>query len=208
MSKLRILIVEDEAVTAADLHDELIMHGFEVAAIADNAEEALRLAEEGKPDMVLMDIKIAGFIDGILAASGMRGMQIPVIFLTSHYDEATLSRAKRVSPVGYLTKPFEPHQLAVAIEIGLARHRSDIERVRLLHELEQERAKVKVLTGLLPICACCKKIRDDSGYWHSVESYIASHSDVTFTHGYCPPCADEAMAALDRTAAAIPKGIA
>lgn len=140
MSKIRILIVEDEAVTAADLHDELIAQGYEVTAIADNAEDALRLAEDGKPDLVLMDINIAGFIDGVLAASGMRGLEIPVIFLTAHYDEATLARAKRTTPVGYITKPFEPHQISVAIEIGIARHRSEMERVRLMRELEQKHA--------------------------------------------------------------------
>ena len=203
--KLRTLIVEDEAVTAADLHDELIAQGYEVTAVTDNAEAALRLAEEGRPDIVLMDINLAGPIDGVLAASGMRGLEIPVVFLTAHYDEATLARAKKASPVGYITKPFEPHQLSVTIEIGIARHRSDMERMRLVRELAQERANVKTLRGLLPICACCKKIRDDAGYWHGVESYLASHSDATFTHGYCPACERKTNEELDRAAELIPK---
>ena len=205
MSKLRILIVEDEAVTAADLHDELIAQGYEVTGTADTATDALRLAEEGKPDLVLMDINLAGSTDGVLAASAIRGLEIPVIFLTAHYDEATLARAKRATPVGYLTKPFEPHQLSVAIEIGIARHRSDIERVRLVRELEQERAQVKTLHGLLPICSCCKKIRDDAGYWQSVEGYIAAHSEATFSHGYCPDCAREVSREIDRATDPAPK---
>ena len=196
--KPRILIVEDEAVTAADLHDELIEQGYEVTAVTDNAETALRLAEEGKPDLVLMDINLAGIIDGILVASGMRGLEIPVIFLTAHYDEATLARAKKASPVGYITKPFEPHQLSVTIEVGIARHRSDMERMRLMRDLAHERANVKTLRGLLPICACCNKIRDDAGDWHRIENYVAAHSDATFTHGYCPACERETTEALDR----------
>lgn len=189
MSKIRILIVEDEAVTAADLHDELMSRGYEVAGTASTAEHALRLAEEQRPDLVLMDIKLGGSADGIHAASAMRGAEIPVVFLTAHYDEQTLARAKHATPVGYITKPFEPHELAVAIEIGIERHRSDMERVRLLRELDAEREQVKLLRGLLPICAGCKKIRGDDGYWESVESYISAHSEATFTHGYCPECA-------------------
>lgn len=193
MSKIRILIVEDEAVTAADLHDELTSQGYDVVASTDTAESAQRVAEETKPDIVLMDIKLAGAADGVLAASAMRGAGIPVIFLTAHYDERTLARAKKATPVGYITKPFEPHELTVAIEIGLERHRSDMERMRLLRELEVERAHVKALRGLLPICAGCKKIRDEEGQWQSVESYVASRSEATFTHGYCPECAKHVL---------------
>ena len=193
MSKLRILIVEDEAVTAADLHDELIAQGYEVTAIADTAEGALRLAEEGKPDLVLMDIKLADFIDGVLAASGMRGLEIPVIFLTAHYDEQTLDRAKRAAPVGYITKPFRPHDLSIAIEMGIERHRTDAERMRLLRELEFERAEVKTLRGLLPVCPRCKKLREDDGYWENVNAYISGHGKVDHTHLYCPACAEKGL---------------
>ena len=197
MKKLRILIVEDEAVTAADLHDELIAQGYDVSGTAGTAEGALRLAAESPPDLVLMDIQLAGSGDGIHAASAMRGAEIPVIFLTAHYDDRTLGRAKLAKPVGYITKPFEPHQLSVAIEIGIERHRSDTERMRLARELDEERAQVKILRGLLPICACCKKIRDDAGDWQTVERYIATHSAATFSHTYCPECGRKAMAELD-----------
>lgn len=193
MSKARILIVEDEAVTAADLHDELVAQGFEVVGTADTAEGAMKQAEIQRPDLVLMDITLGSAADGVHAASAMRGMEIPVIFLTAHYDERTLSRAKQATPVGYITKPFEPHELCVAIEIGLERHRSDMERMRLVRELDRERAQVKLLSGLLPICSCCKKIRDDDGYWQNVEAYLTRHSDAKFTHGYCPECAQRVL---------------
>ena len=194
MSAIRIFIVEDEAVTAADLHDELIAQGYEVAGTADTAQSAVRGVEETKPDLVLMDIQLAGEVDGVLVASAMRGAGVPVIFLTAHYDRRTLERAKRATPVGFLTKPFEPHELCVAIEIGMERHRSEVERARLARELEEERARVKTLRGLLPICCCCKKVRDDEGYWETVEAYIAGHSEASFTHGYCPECAENVMA--------------
>ena len=68
------------------------------------------------------------------------------------------------------------------------RKRVELERVRLIGELQQTLAEVKQLSGLLPICAGCKKIRDDHGYWKQIESYIAAHSQATFTHGLCPEC--------------------
>ena len=191
MSKLRILIAEDEAVTAADLHDELTAQGYTVIGTADTAVGALKLAEEGRPDLVLMDINLAGSADGVHAAIALRGAEIPVIFLTAHYDEATLARASRATPVGYITKPFEPHQLSVAIEIGMARHRSDTERMRLLREIEHERAEVKTLRGLLPVCTRCKQLRNDDGYWENVEAYISGHGVVDSAHSLCPACMSE-----------------
>ena len=197
MNATRIFIVEDEAVTAADLHDELLAQGYEVAGIADTAQAAVRGIEETRPDLVLMDISLAGYVDGVLVASALRGAGVPVIFLTAHYDRKTIERAKAATPVGYLIKPFAPHQLAVTIEIGLERHRSEAERMRLVRELAAERAQVKTLRGLLPICCHCKKIRDDAGYWQSVETYVSAHSDAEFTHGYCPACAEKARAEVD-----------
>lgn len=191
------MIVEDEAITAADLNHELTSQGYEVVGTADTAASALRMSEEKSPDLVLMDIKLAGSIDGVIAASALRSEDIPVIFLTAHYDERTLERAKLVSPVGYITKPFDPHQLGVAIEMGITRHRSDIERIWLTGELEKERAELKVLRGLLPICCCCKRIRNSCGEWQNVESYLTGHSDVTFTHTYCPECVCTALDPLD-----------
>ncbi len=144
MSKLRILIAEDEAVTAADLHDELTAQGYEVTGTARSAESALSLAVAHKADLVFMDIRLAGPADGVNAAIALHAVNIPVIFLTSHYDDQTLERAKRAKPVGYITKPFEPHHLAVAIEMGMERHRSHTmltQRVRKLeHDLNQMKA--------------------------------------------------------------------
>jgi AmiR/NasT family two-component response regulator len=138
--KLRILIVEDEAVSAADLHDELIAQGYEVTGIADTAADAFRLAEEGGPDLVLMDINLEEPADGIHAALALRSIGIPVIFLTAHYDERTLDRAKRAKPVGFIAKPYKPHDLPIAIEIGIARHRSEAERARLTREIAEAKA--------------------------------------------------------------------
>ncbi len=143
MTRPRILIVEDEAVTAADLHDELIAQGYEVTGTTGTAEDAIRLAEKDPPDLVLMDIQLAGSADGILAASAMLQAAIPVIFLTAHYDARTLARAKLARPVGYIAKPVELHQLSIAIEMGIERHRSDTERLRLARQLAEHAANLE-----------------------------------------------------------------
>jgi PAS domain S-box-containing protein len=77
-------------------------------------------------------------------------------------------------------------------------HRAEVERERLLQELQTALARVKLLSGLLPICANCKKIRDDQGYWKQVESYIEGHSEATFSHGICPECLHQLYPALEQ----------
>jgi PAS domain-containing protein len=78
------------------------------------------------------------------------------------------------------------------------RHRAEAERERLIQELQAALARVKLLSGLLPICANCKKVRDDQGYWKQVESYIESHSEATFSHGICPECLHQLYPGLEQ----------
>jgi len=90
-----------------------------------------------------MDINLGETADGIHAALAMRSAGIPVIFLTAHYDEATLDRAKRAKPVGFIAKPFKPRDLPIAIEIGIARHRSEAERTQLAREIAEAREQLQ-----------------------------------------------------------------
>ena len=73
--------------------------------------------------------------------------------------------------------------------------KSSAKRAQLINDLQRALSKVKILSGLLPICSSCKKIRDDKGYWNQIESFISAHSDTTFTHGMCPGCLQELFAA-------------
>lgn len=133
-------------------------------------------------------------MDGIETAAIVRSKyQLPVIYLTAYSDDATFQRAKITEPFGYLLKPFEEKELRTNIEMALYKHRMEKERERLVTDLKQALNAVKLLSGLLPICAACKKIRDDNGYWSEVENYIRLHSDAEFTHGYCPECADHVL---------------
>ena len=190
----KILVTEDEGIVAADIEDRLLRLGYDVVGTADNGEDALRLVEKHKTDLCMMDIMIKGPMDGIETATKVREKyNIPVIFLTAYSDDPTFERAKITEPFGYLLKPFEEKELRTNIEMALYKHRMEVERENLITELRAALAQVKVLSGLLPICASCKKIRDDKGYWNDVENYIRKHSDAEFTHGFCPDCADKLL---------------
>ena len=124
MSKPTILIVEDEPLIADDIAEVLEKNGFTVVDVVDEAEEALTAIEEYQPDLALLDINIEGAIDGIdLAAK----LNIPFIFLTSYYDKPTLARAAKVSPSGYLVKPFDENDLVANIEIALSKKRAQLQ---------------------------------------------------------------------------------
>jgi DNA-binding NtrC family response regulator len=128
MSKATILIVEDEAIIAKDLSEQLTRLGYEVLGITATGEEAVVLARERRPDVVLMDIRLKGPMDGIRAAGAIgRDGKAPVIYLTAHSDSATLQRAKLTGPVGYILKPFEERELETQIEIALYKHKLDRE---------------------------------------------------------------------------------
>ncbi len=123
----RILIVEDERVTAEDLRDTLTDLGYTVTASVSSGADAIAQAEENPPDIALMDIRIQGEMDGTAAALVLRErFNIPVIYLTAHADSATVARAKDAGPLGYITKPFQEAALHASIEIALHRHREEL----------------------------------------------------------------------------------
>jgi two-component system cell cycle sensor histidine kinase/response regulator CckA len=126
MSKKKVLIVEDEGIVALDLKSRLEKWGYEVAELASSGEEALRIAEKERPDLVLMDIVLAGKMNGIDAAARIRErVDTPVIYLTAYTDGATLQRAKSTTPYGYIVKPFQERELECNIEIALYKHAAE-----------------------------------------------------------------------------------
>ncbi len=309
----RILIVEDEPVIATALKQRLVALGYEVCGMALAGEEAIELAGRTSPDLVLMDIRLEGDMEGTDAAASIRSsFKVPIVFVTAHADEEILQKAKQSDPFGYLVKPYSRRELRTTIEVALYKARAEkmivrakeewentfdavpdlillldtdyrilrankaavsrlgmtseemvgrkcfecfhaekappehcpharllsdgkphfgeitenrlgavfevgvwplrdaegrtwgavdvarditerkhaeAERERLILELQQALAEVKTLSGLLPICASCKKIRDDQGYWQQIEAYISDHSHAEFTHSICPDCA-------------------
>lgn len=118
----RILIVEDEMIVAHSIQMRLELYGYQVVGLATTGDDAIGLLEESRPDLILMDIRLSGELDGIRAAEQIRkSWDVPVIFLTAYSDDETLARAKITEPFGYIIKPFETRELVNNIEIALYR---------------------------------------------------------------------------------------
>jgi PAS domain S-box-containing protein len=142
----RILIVEDEVIVARNIASRLRELGYVVPTIAASGEEALRRAAELRPDLVLMDIKLRGAMDGIAAAGEIRDqLDIPVVYLTGYADPKTLERAKVTEPFGYILKPFEVRELQSTVEMALYKHALD-RRLRLLSAALEAAANAIVIT--------------------------------------------------------------
>ncbi len=123
MSNKRILVVEDESIVAADIHDRLVKLGYLVVGHATTGPDAVVLARTVDPDIVLMDIRLKGNMDGVEAAGLINESGIvPVVYMTAYADEDTLARAKTTGPYGYIIKPFNERELHSTIEMALYRH--------------------------------------------------------------------------------------
>jgi YesN/AraC family two-component response regulator len=201
--KVRVLIAEDDFLVGQMIRGTVEELGCTVIAEADNGVEAVRLVETIQPDLVLMDIQMPD-MNGIEAARLIyESRPTPVVVLTAYETSTLVEQASRAGVGAYLVKPPNARELERAITIALARFEDMLELQRLntelqlrytekealVSELQAALAKVKLLSGLLPICASCKKIRDDQGYWTQIEVYIRDHSEAEFSHGICPTCA-------------------
>lgn len=123
----RIFIVEDESVVAWYLQEDLENMGHEIVDSVASGEEAMQLIVETQPELVLMNIRLQGQMDGIATAAQIRkDFNIPVVYLTAHADDATLGRAIATNPYGYLVKPFQEREVRTTIEIALRRHELEL----------------------------------------------------------------------------------
>ncbi|NMB77906.1 MAG: response regulator [Methanomicrobiales archaeon] len=123
MKPTRLLVVEDEFITGADLQSGLIEMGYDVPEVVDSGEDAIERAGTLRPDAILMDITLRGKLTGIEAAEVIRkNYGIPIIFLTAHSDDPTFQKAIRSEPFGFIIKPYEPHNLRTSIEMALFKH--------------------------------------------------------------------------------------
>jgi len=126
MAEANILVVDDEGIVAMDLSARLQRLGYRVCGRASSGEEAINKATADRPDLVLMDIKLKGQVDGVEAAQYIRTrLGLAVIFVTAFADEKTLERAKVAEPYGYITKPFEESDLQTAVEMALYKHAAE-----------------------------------------------------------------------------------
>lgn len=150
-----ILIVEDEGIVAQDLMEALIRLGYHICGVASEGTQAVAMATQLQPELVVMDVSLRGEIDGIQAARLMQERShVPIIFLTGHRDSETLQRAVLTGPLGYLIKPFQEDELHCAIEVAIHKHRSEqavrerADELRRNAELMQNLSLIDELTQL------------------------------------------------------------
>lgn len=186
----KILVVEDDINVATVLEARLESYGYAVCAIAETGKGAVDATNAHHPDLVLMDIMLKGEMNGIEAAEIInQEHDMPIIYLTCLNSDEIMDRAINTNPYGYIVKPYDYGELRSCIAVALTKYKAAKERDHLIVELKKALQEVKRLSGLLPICAACKQIRDKQGQWHAIEDYITDHSEADFSHSVCPTCA-------------------
>lgn len=152
----------------------------------DRMKDAKALTEKHQIDVAMIDLSLPDSF-GLDTFSAFHDAfpLVPVVIMTAYKDHALALESVKKGAQDYLFKG-EPSPTAIVRTLRYA-----IERQHLTTELKNALAQVRQLKGLLPICAACKKIRDDKGYWNQIEAYISEHSEAQFSHSICPKCAKE-----------------
>jgi AmiR/NasT family two-component response regulator len=188
---LQVLIVDDQESIREILQHQLEKIGHKIIGKASDGLQAVELTESLHPDVVLMDIEMPN-LNGLEATKIiMEKSPTPVVLLTSYDDPDMVRQASQAGAGAYLLKPPGSEEIGRTMIIAAARFADLMELRRLNTELKKALEHVKVLSGLIPICANCKKIRNDEGYWKAVEVYITEKTDVHFSHSLCPACIDK-----------------
>ena len=187
----RILIADDDPITRLMLSTLLKEWGYDVAEARDGPEALRILEQDESPAFAIVDWLMPG-MDGVDVCRAIRKSReakpLYVILLTVKSERAALLEALAAGADDFVSKPFDYEELRVRLQVGkrvIGLQESLLQHAR---ELQEALDQVKTLTGLLPICASCRKIRDDQGYWSQVEAYLGDRLDVRFTHGLCPDC--------------------
>ncbi|MCU0610067.1 MAG: response regulator [Chitinispirillaceae bacterium] len=180
-----ILIVDDNP-TNIQMLGAVLKTGNYTVSVAMSGAEALQFLEKILFDVILLDVMMPE-MDGYEVCRTLkrddRLKAIPVIFLTAKTDTDDIVNGFKAGAIDYVTKPFQAEEL-------LARVAAHVEIVR-------SRTEIKKLKSFLPICAGCKSIRNDEGYWRALETYLSENAGITFSHGLCPECKTKLYPELD-----------
>ena len=188
---MRILVAEDELIIRTLVGDVLKKSGFDVVKVSDGANALGAMQAPDAPPLAILDWMMPE-VDGLEVVRRIRAQSTNrppyLILLTARDSKVDLVAGLQAGANDYVSKPFDPRELLARVAVG----RRMIELQEMLaariEELGQALEEIKTLRGILPICANCKKIRDDQGYWQQVEVYIHDHTDAQFSHGICPEC--------------------
>ncbi len=193
-SNIKILIVDDDPELLFATARIVKSAGYRVYT-ASTAGQCMELIESNRPDLILLDVMLPDANGQALCSQIKADPAFKNIFVVLISGTITGSAEQAdgldLGADGYIARPITNRELLARIGAMVRILKAERERDRVITQLEEALARVKKLSGLLPICAGCKKIRDDKGYWKQIESYLSKHTDATMSHGICPECADK-----------------
>jgi sigma-B regulation protein RsbU (phosphoserine phosphatase) len=198
---VKILIAEDEPLSRRLLQHVLTEHGHDVIVTSDGIQAWEVLQSDDAPHLAVVDWMMPG-LTGLQLCNLVH--EAPdadlkyLILLTAKGEKADIVRGLAAGANDYVTKPFDKDELRARVEVGVRMIQLQIRLADRIRELQEALAHVNQLKGIIPICAQCKKIRDDQNYWQRVEKYIAKNVDAKFTHGLCPDCAEAVRIEADQ----------
>jgi len=204
--KSKILVVDDIADNIEIVREILNSRGYEVHT-AESGHKAIKKASNTEYDLIILDVMMPE-IDGYEVCRQLKKntktKEIPVIFLTAKTYINDMVKGFKAGAVDYITNPFRSEEITIRVHthIELKKTKDSLKEEvkkekKLSAELKEALAKVKTLSGLLPICCYCFKIKDTEGYWRRVDEYIRKHADVEFSHGICDECSKKVFKELD-----------
>ncbi len=193
IKKPLVLVVDDVEENVEILYSILKVQDYRIA-IAFNAEETYLAVKREIPDLLLLDVMLpdeSGFEIAVKLLKKYPDKNIPIIFITARAHVKDRIEGFRVGCVDYISKPYEEAEVLARVRTHVELVQIRKEQEQLIAELKETLAEVSSLRGLIPICANCKNIRDDKGYWMQVEQYISEHTEAEFTHSLCPACVEK-----------------
>jgi phosphoserine phosphatase RsbU/P len=197
---MRILTAEDDFTSRAMLSALLKKNGHETLETINGLEALAALQKPNAPRLAILDWLMPE-IDGIEVVRRVRARdtdQPPYLFLlTARGGKSNIAEGLGAGADDYLVKPFEPMELIARVEVGCRMIAMQDRLSDKMSELRDAINQIKTLSGIVPICAGCKKIRDDQGYWNQVETYVSAHSEAQFSHGLCPECIKKWYPSMD-----------
>ena len=193
---VNILVADDDAVYRRLLELKLSAWGYHPTICADGTEALERLSESVGPPLAILDWMMPGLKGPEVCSrerAAMDGSSRYLILLTGKSEGHAIVEGLRSGADDYITKPFDDAELEARVAVGARVVGLQDALARRLSELQNALDRVRQLQGLLPICAYCKRVRDDRDYWSQVETYVSARADVSFSHGVCPDCFERVL---------------
>ena len=187
----KILVADDDPICRRVLKVVPEEHHHEVISCPDGQEAWDRLQQPGAPSLAILDWMMPG-MDGLEVCRRVRAAVTPLpaylILLTVKDQRRDVILGLQSGADDYAPKPFDHEELLTRVQVGLRVVHLQRHLAQHVPELEMALGQVKQLQGILPMCPCCKKVRDDQNYWEQVEGYLARNFNARFSHGICPDC--------------------